>query len=216
MKSSDNTSMQIGCRVMKVVVNRPWMDAGVLSQSREFYFANKANISVDDANAVQQALDANLTGSDLIKANEVITKAENAILPTWPVAFIVVKDLHIIATSESNFEGNEAADLQKKLDSGGGLLCFSSSKSENAQEHRTAAAVQFEGNKLSIKIPAPQIVGWVSHFCPKDETQDKYVKLAEDEFRPLPKPEQANAQGLSGQKQLTIVEPEPAILPQSK
>ena len=188
VRSSKNTSVDIGFRVMKVVINRPWMNAGILHQTQEFYHANGAKISGGEAKEVKEAFKAISTAAPLLKDSldqKVLDRAEGSLLPTWPVAFIIAKDLHIIMKGHEEFDQSEVANIQKKMDSGGGFLCFSTSKSENSNEHRTAAAVNFKESKLSIKIPAPQIIGWVSHTCPKDETQAKYKQFDDSEFKAL-------------------------------
>ncbi|MCJ1364939.1 hypothetical protein MMC16_004056 [Acarospora aff. strigata] len=184
-KSARNTSLQIGFRVMKVTINRPWMDAGILAQSKEFYLANASRISQGSPETIIAALNKPTLDE---AARTLINDAEKAILPTWPVAFIVAKDLHIILKSDVDFESNEVEDMQKHMSSGGGFLCFSCAKSEASEGHRTAAAVTHDKNNMSIKIPAPQIIGWVGHFCPEDETQKVYTKLAEDEFKRIALP----------------------------
>jgi hypothetical protein len=108
--------------------------------------------------------------------------ARNALMPAIPKAFIVVKDVNIILTSTLDWGSQSVKDLQKAMSAGGGILCFSCAKSESSSEHRTAAAVSHQGDHLSIRIPAPQIIGWIQDITHPDLTQSAYTSLKESEF----------------------------------
>ncbi|KAF2821590.1 hypothetical protein CC86DRAFT_373444 [Ophiobolus disseminans] len=182
--SSEEVDVQIGFRVMKVVINRPWMNTGIFQRLSEFYFESSGKIAPKDFSLVKAALSpVKVSDSDDTTRKATIREAQNTILPTWPISFIVAKDIHILMQGGKNYSKDQVADMQKKMDSGGGCLCFSTSKSEASSEHRTAAATSYEQNRLSIKIPAPQIIGWVSNFSPPDLSQPTYKAMETGEFK---------------------------------
>lgn len=177
---SSNTKIDIAFRCMKVVMNRPWFNAGVLGRTQEYYRNFRTPITAGSPDALKAAF----LQPDPVQgpAATTLTNASKAILPAYPVAFIVVKDVHIVLTSDSNFQDSEVADIQKSMSAGGGLLCFSCAKSESSTEHRTAASVAHDGSTLSIKIPAPQIIGWIQQLTPQDMCQQSYGPIDQKEF----------------------------------
>ncbi|KAF4626558.1 hypothetical protein G7Y89_g11602 [Cudoniella acicularis] len=103
--------------------------------------------------------------------------ARALLLPAVPSAFIVVKDVSIILSSTVEWDSNSVKDLQQSMSAGGEILCFSYSKSESSSEHRTAASDVQQDQKMSIKIPAPQIIDWIQELTPVDEPQSSYTAL---------------------------------------
>ncbi|OQE40114.1 hypothetical protein PENCOP_c006G08050 [Penicillium coprophilum] len=180
---ASNSSMELAFRVMKVTINRPWMNAGLLAQTKEFFHANAAKISTSAPSEVIAAL----TGKDTEKLNQ----AQKAMIPAWTKSFLIVKDLHVILSTENDLHDSAASDVQKSMESGGGFLCFGTHRSEQSSEHSASASVTQEGKRLSIKIPAPQIIGWVSQICPKDESLEIYNGLTDNERTDLAIPKEA-------------------------
>jgi hypothetical protein len=175
-----NTDIKIAFRCMKVVLNRPWLSGSMLMQSKEFVRSLRTEISGGAPGEVKAALEAKTGGEG---ANPgLVTKAQKALLPAWPTAFIIVKDVHIILDAGVKWERSMVQDMQKRMSAGGGVLCFSVSKSESSSEHRAAASMSSEETRLSIKIPAPQIIGWIQELCPVDETQTSYTVLKDSEY----------------------------------
>jgi hypothetical protein len=151
-------------------------------QTKEFCTNLATKISQETPPNVKDALQ--VRNPPIEDAKNTLIKARAALLPAIPISFIVVKDVHIILKTQGGFSSNEVSDLQKRMSAGGGILCFSCSKSQSSSDHRTAASVVQGDDSLSIRIPAPQIIGWVQELTPLDETQDlgKYNALQENEF----------------------------------
>ncbi len=170
--SAENTDIQVAMRVMKVSITRPWMDTQLLGQTKSFFHSNVMPISAGKPSSIKSAL----------KNHTPIDKASKTILPTWSTGFIVAKDVHIVMNSDEKFEANEAHDIQNSANAGGGFLCFSCGKSESSSDHRTAASVTSTEKTLNIKIPAPQILGWICQLAPEDECLHEYTPFPEGEF----------------------------------
>lgn len=100
----------------------------------------------------------------------------------------MAKDIHLILRNEKDWTKETADDLHSAMSAGGGFLCFSCSKSESSEEHRTAAAVAHDGQYLSIRIPAPQIIGWVQELAPKDNSVPAYNPVSDSSFGVFPIP----------------------------
>ena len=172
-----NTHIQIGFRAMKVIIDRPWFKAQLLSETKEFFHFNTSKISAGDP----QKTHASLASGDAVDSSQ-------CILPSWTTAFVVVKDVHIILTSKKEFDESEIHDMQSASASGGGFLCFQASKSASSSDHRDAFSMAADKNTISIRIPAPQILGWVSQLAPEDLSLKTYTQLSEKEFEELKKP----------------------------
>ncbi|KAK6497325.1 hypothetical protein TWF506_004798 [Arthrobotrys conoides] len=109
-------------------------------------------------------------------------------LPSFATSLIVVKDVHIIFISETEFDESHIKDLQSNSNPNKGILCVSISKSDNSTYHREGASIQSTKNRVSIKIPAPQILGWILELTPEDQTAKQYENLPAKEFESHIKP----------------------------
>ena len=180
--SSKDTNIQIAFRVMKVAIQRPWMDAGLLIKTQDFFRATETKIAKNKPADVKDNLSKG-TGSG----------SEEEILPSFATSFVVAKDIHIILRSQDNFDSSYVKDVQESSNSGGGLLCFSISKSKNSSENRQAAVVTSDGKNLSIKIAAPQIIGWICELTPEDKSVHLYSGFDQEEFADAVKKTGANS-----------------------
>ncbi|KAH8817664.1 hypothetical protein DL96DRAFT_393469 [Flagelloscypha sp. PMI_526] len=83
------------------------------------------------------------------------------LLPGFPVSFIVVKDCIV----RVKFTGSDAADqasfAASQSASAGGCLCFSYSKSSSSRSESRSSAFQAYNNGFEVKIPGPQIIGYI-------------------------------------------------------
>ncbi|RKK76389.1 hypothetical protein BFJ69_g7039 [Fusarium oxysporum] len=109
------------------------------------------------------------------------------ILPSFPTSFIVAKDIHMVFTPKSSFQNGTLADAQSASSSSKGGFCgFSgSSSSSSSSFHHETANVQASSNVISVKIPAPQILGWINELMPEDKSKNTYKPLPTDEFDDL-------------------------------
>ncbi|KAJ4132315.1 hypothetical protein NW754_015130 [Fusarium falciforme] len=156
---------------MKVTIDRPWFNAQLLGQTEEFMHFNAAKISAGKPQEVHDKLDKGET-----------VNGANCLLPSWASAFIVVKDVHIVMSKASKFDASEINDMQSSSSSGGGFLCFSASKSSSSSDHREAFSMRNTESDISIRIPAPQILGWISQLAPEDLSKQDYVPFDANEF----------------------------------
>jgi hypothetical protein len=173
--SSENTDIRIGMRIMKVNIDRPWMNTGLLDQTKEFYHTNGTRISHGAPSDVKTWLPPSKDPGRKELDNP-------CMLPSWTTGFVVVKDVHIIMQSEKEWSTDETNDMQSSSNSGGGFLCFSCSRSDSSSHHDNKSAFTSNKKTLSIKIPAPQVLGWITHLAPKDECKGDYKSLPQNEL----------------------------------
>lgn len=169
--TNKNTDIQIGFRAMKVTIDRPWFNAQLLGQTKEFFRFNANKISAGDPVKIH----------DELKNGDAVDGSE-CLVPSWATAFVVVKDVHIILSSHTNFDESEIHDMKSSSGSSGGFLCFQCSKSSSSSDHRDSFSMKSDDNHISIRIPAPHILGWVSQLAPEDDSVQSYKPFDEKEF----------------------------------
>lgn len=169
--STKSLDVQIGFRAMKVVIDRPWMNAQLLGQTKEFFHFNATAISAGKPQTIHERL----AKGDPVDGSQ-------AIIPSWTTAFIVVKDVHIILKSKTDIQTSDVHDMHDATQSGGGFLCFQVSKSDQSSDHREASSIKSDKRTVSIRIPAPQILGWISQLAPEDQSVKTYTQFDEKEF----------------------------------
>ena len=136
---------------MKVGITRPWFNGNLLRESQEFWHTNSVAINSGPPSKIKNGL--------AVPDQAVLDKENNTTMPLWTTGFFVAKDVHILFNSEEEFTSDHVSDIQKSLQAGDGFLCFSCSKSESSSDHAAEAQAVATKNTLSIKIPAPQILG---------------------------------------------------------
>ncbi|RHZ51491.1 hypothetical protein CDV55_100558 [Aspergillus turcosus] len=175
--NNQNYKVQIGFRAMKVSIDRPWMNAQLLGQTREFFRLHENQITDRKPTDMHN------------KISNGVVDSSNLLLPSWSTGFIVVKDVHIILTAHEQVDIAAVHDMQSSTSSGGGFLCFRVSKSESSSDHRESASVTSDTKYISIKIPAPQIIGWICQLAPMDDSTRTYTPFTADkEFPDFVKP----------------------------
>lgn len=173
--TNKNTDIQIGFRAMKVTIDRPWFNAQLLGQTKEFFHFNANKISAGNPPTIHESL-----------KNGDHVDGSNCIIPSWATAFVVVKDVHIIMSSHTKFEESEIHDMKSSSGSGGGFLCFQVSKSSSSSDHRDSFSMKSDDQHISIRIPAPQILGWISQLAPEDHSVNTYTPFNDKEFAKPP------------------------------
>ncbi|VXC06217.1 hypothetical protein [Curtobacterium sp. 8I-2] len=150
-----SVSVDIGMKVTKVEIERGWFDPGVFKLSGDMSRISSLPISFGTVDATDEA---------------VAGTANKAILPAFPVAFVVAKDVTIRFQAHSE----ALADIQTVLDSksavGGGFLCFSASSASAAHSDASSLHTKVTDTVVNISMPGPQILGWFNEFTPHDKS----------------------------------------------
>ncbi|KAJ7182514.1 hypothetical protein C8R43DRAFT_1144573 [Mycena crocata] len=106
------------------------------------------------------------------------------LLPGFPIGYLIVKDVMIRVV-----HGASAAADSKQTDmaaaaSSGGFLCFSYSSSRSSSSTATASSFRSYSNGYIIKIPGPQILGYMIQNTDVDNTELMPSKLPAGFFIP--------------------------------
>lgn len=90
---------------------------------------------------------------------------------TYPVAFIVVKDVTLKYTFEETEVDQAAKYAHSASESSGGFLCFSHSSGSSSSKNSKSAYTGKEGKSVVIRIPGPQILMWILEKVPSDQSE---------------------------------------------
>lgn len=186
--SAKAASFQLAFRAMKVTIDRGgWFDPSLFARTSEMYNLGKPDKSNYDPVSYGAAVDSNGAPLDLAtllgsSAGATTVKAalqglidgpdhkKPSVLPAYPIAFIVVKDVTIHITSMDQQTANNAASATSSSSYSGGIFCFSVSGSSSSSSASQSAYSAASNTGLTIKIPGPQILGWFMEYVAADES----------------------------------------------
>ncbi|KAJ7166226.1 hypothetical protein C8R46DRAFT_1192607 [Mycena filopes] len=161
-------TIDLAFRATLVTVDRGgWFQPQFFKESKAFYKVNNDISWVD-----------NKTGG------------VNGLMPGFPVAFLLVKDV-IVRVTHSASAGSDSKTVDKTASqSSGGFLCFSYSQNSQSSTTKTANSFQSYSNGYIIKIPGPQILGYMMEKTDTDDAQpmpaefnkDKDFFIPDDEY----------------------------------
>ncbi|KAJ7487013.1 hypothetical protein FB451DRAFT_1554137 [Mycena latifolia] len=159
--ATDDT-IDLAFRATLVTVDRGgWFQPQFFKESKAFYKVNNDISWVDD------------------KEHGI-----NGLMPGFPIAFLIAKDIVVRVThSATNTSDSKTSDASSAASSGG-FLCFSYSKSSSSSSSSTASSFQSYSNGYIIKIPGPQILGYMIQKTDSDEAQLMPTELPDDFFIP--------------------------------
>lgn len=175
-------SFEIGMRVTKVTIDRGgWFNPTIFDMSHAFHrladLRAGMGITKDDVK--------NKTAKDLqslIQYNDETGVKKSHLLPSYPVAFVIAKDITIKISMSEQESHTMKSNMEKSSSSGGGFLCFSCSNSSSSKSSNETAFHGYHNNAYYVRIPGPQILGWFQNFTPKDNAT-KYEALTDDQLK---------------------------------
>ncbi|KAF7299403.1 ZnMc domain-containing protein [Mycena indigotica] len=160
-KASKDT-IELAFRATLVTVDRGgWFQPQFFKQSNAFYKVNKGISWVDNA-------------------KEKVT----GLMPGFPVAYILAKDIVIRITHDKSASKDSKTHDASNSASSGGILCFSYSQSNSSTNDSSSSNFQAYSNGFVVKIPGPQILGYIMEKVAPDEGELMPSKLPEDFFIP--------------------------------
>jgi len=91
-------------------------------------------------------------------------------LPSYPIAFIIVKDVTIKVHVDIKDTETANTYMQNRSSSSGGFLCFSASSSGSSSRQSESFYSSSSSTGIEIKIPGPQILFWIMQKTPTDKS----------------------------------------------
>lgn len=154
-QADSSVNVDIGMKVTKVEIERGWYDPGVFKLSGDMSRISSVPVS---------------SGPIDLNDDRKVKAANTAILPTFPVAFVVAKDVTIQFKADSSSLDAVQSVLDSKSAVGGGFLCFSASSSSAAHSDASSLHTKMTDSVVNISMPGPQILGWFHEFTPEDNS----------------------------------------------
>ena len=159
-----DTEIQVAFKAAKVEINREWFNPGIFKLTKEMSRLSDVRVSAGSLPTVPP------NNSDIDWG--AVVNYQYAILPCFPVAFVVAKDvtLKFKATKSSLDAIHSVADSQSAA--GGGFLCFSCSSSSSSHSDSQSLTTKTEDLVITIQMPGPQILGWFLETTPQDYSKN--------------------------------------------
>jgi hypothetical protein len=179
-----NSEFTIGFRVAKVSLDRGgWFNPSLFEMSSGFQRIAQgmqasprtigASGEADKPLNKQTVLDVLKDPSTAATALQSLLKNNEGVpymLPAYPMGFVIAKDITIrIKTSSADSSLSEALASQSSS-TGGGFLCFSASSASSSKSTSESSYHGSHGDYTYIRIPGPQILGWLLQITPSDNS----------------------------------------------
>lgn len=193
MMQKSNTT--IAMRVMKVGFQRPWFQPSLLEKTGDFQNLgnrSRAGLGITKEQMMATTPRVGTPYAQTIKDAAGVKDSNTYILPAYPVAMLIAKDITIKMSSSENIEGSWNESQKSSSSSSGGFLCFGSRSSSSSSSKASGTYASAKNRDVVIRIPGPQILGYINQLVPKDESvpyrgissnvtfqevMDKYAKL---------------------------------------
>ncbi|KAJ6632397.1 hypothetical protein B0H10DRAFT_13911 [Mycena sp. CBHHK59/15] len=147
--STSDDTIDLAFRATLVTVDRGgWFQPQFFKESKAFYKVNQDISWVDNKTS-------NVTG----------------LMPGFPVAFLIAKDIVVRVVHSASASTDSKANDQASSASSGGFLCFSYSHSNSSSSSSDSSSFQSFNNGFIVKIPGPQILGYMIQKTDGDAAQ---------------------------------------------
>lgn len=185
---SQGGKVRIGMLATKVLIDRPWMHPELFNLSSSYFRVTEDRLTTPDPTAsgfpdwsrdllVSSGLNggANTTQAMATSATLDINKGP---FPGYPVALLLAKDVTIHIEVDTDQTDALADASQQNSSEGGGLLCFSVSKTQSSSSNTKSAGSYATAGTYVFRIAAPQIVGAWLQIAPDDQSEVLSPELA--------------------------------------
>lgn len=157
MTGSSSSNIQIGMNVAKVGIEREWFNPGVFVLSKDMFNVSTSRVSPEkEFHEMSEKRLAEMNGG--------------YILPCYPVAMIIARDISIKITTKDSLSSSFADSMESHAAHGGGFLFFSGSSSSSSSSSESGAHTFASDNSLTIKFSTPQVIGYYIQATPADKS----------------------------------------------
>ncbi|KAJ6483193.1 hypothetical protein C8R45DRAFT_299355 [Mycena sanguinolenta] len=203
-------TFELAMRVTLVTVDRGgWFQPQFFKESKTFYRVNP-DLTWTDATAQ--------TMSKILDGKQSVT----GLMPGYPTAFLIAKDIVVRITHDATATGNSKATDMESAATSGGILCFSYSNSSSSNSTATSSSFQSYANGFVVKVPGPQILGYMVQVAEPDQTTLMPATLPanffipDDDYNKVVKGEDGPDHGLDPRGPQKTVEPPAPTITQEK
>ena len=154
---SQDTSIRIGMNVAKVSIEREWFNPGIFVLTKDMF-----NVSTSRVSPIKDYSD--------ITEERLSDMSRGYILPCYPVAMLVAKDISIQVAASEQLSDTFSATMEEHASHGGGFLLFSGAKSSSTSFSSAGIHTSSTEKSFNIKITTPQIIGYYFQATPADKS----------------------------------------------
>ncbi|KAF8149916.1 hypothetical protein B0H34DRAFT_667269 [Crassisporium funariophilum] len=163
--SSASTKVELGFRATMVTVDRAgWFQPQFFKQSANFHCIDK-DVSwskwPDNIESIQDLSKDGGAGFEQIN---------KSLLPAYPTGFIICKDITIKIHMQDADMDAASEEMEKYAATSAGILCFSTNSSSQSKSMDKSYTFTQTSDGCVIRIPGPQILGYILQLTDKDET----------------------------------------------
>ncbi|KAJ6627702.1 hypothetical protein B0H10DRAFT_1993760 [Mycena sp. CBHHK59/15] len=160
--SASDDTIDLAFRATLVTVDRGgWFQPQFFKESKAFYKVNEDISWVDNK-----------------------TRNVKGLMPGFPVAFLIAKDIVVRVVHSANSSTDNKSNDQTNSASSGGFLCFSYSHSDSSNSSSDSSSFQAFNNGFVVKIPGPQVLGYMIQKTDPDDARMMPNKLPDSFFIP--------------------------------
>lgn len=171
----------IAMRVMKVSFQRSWFQPSLLEKTADFHNVSetiRAGMGLNKVHVRSATSDGGK--APFVEKLKLASKpqgepdrsAKTYILPAYPVAMLIAKDITIKMSSSESLESSWNSASKSSSASSGGFLMFGGSSSNSSARSSSSAFSSASGKDVVIRIPGPQILGYINQLVPDDKSRD--------------------------------------------
>ncbi|KAI0050912.1 hypothetical protein FA95DRAFT_499075 [Auriscalpium vulgare] len=163
----EHVDVEISLRVSLVTVDRSgWFQPQFFDMSNSFMRASE-NVRWSEWRGVK-------TAAELIRRvkDTGAFDAGESLFPAFPVGYLIAKDILVKISSNEGDDASSAKALSEKASASGGVLCFSFSHASHSEGDSSSVSTQTMSNGLVVKVPGPQILGYMMQVTPRDATSE--------------------------------------------
>lgn len=143
--------------VAKVGIEREWFNPGIFVLTKDMF-----NVSTSRVSPIKDYSD--------ITEERLSDMSRGYILPCYPVAMLVAKDISIQVAASEQLSDTFSATMEEHASHGGGFLLFSGAKSSSTSFSSAGIHTSSTEKSFNIKITTPQIIGYYLQATPADKS----------------------------------------------
>ncbi|EDR09399.1 uncharacterized protein LACBIDRAFT_318946 [Laccaria bicolor S238N-H82] len=171
--------MEIGFRATMVTVDRGgWFQPQFFKQSAGFYHIDKRISWGKWPDSIKGAHDLQNAPAD------VWDQLDEYLMPAFPTGYVMCKDITIKVAMDETTHDSDSSFFQSQSASAGGILMWSTSSSSSESSSHQMVSTQVTADGLIIRIPGPQIMGYMFEIMPNDLSDDLPQTIPDSFFIP--------------------------------
>ncbi|KAJ7445919.1 hypothetical protein FB451DRAFT_1568024 [Mycena latifolia] len=173
---SSKDTIELAFRATLATVDRGgWFQPQFFTESNAFYKACYVSAFV---------LYRKLTDYSTKVNPDISWEGTHGLMRGFPMGFLLVKDVTIRITHSADDASASAQNDMAAAATAGGAFCFSYSNSSSSSSSSTASHFQAYSNGYMVKIPGPQILGYMIQKTGPDLAQQMPTRLPDGFFIP--------------------------------